>query len=250
MSAGMPAPGDAILVVDPLPVPAAAAADALVRAGFAARCVAEDAPELAAAPAVLINARGDGASAAALVGALVRSPDRPLVIVSVAGQRHPAMVAVQAAGPDALILRPVQGALVARVVGRRLPAPAPAPGRPIDLAVDPGPALVLDTLRMVEQAQPGSAESMLRAFLADLDQAEADLAAAVADGDRPLVAALAHRLRGGGASLGALPLAAAAARLESDATGDAVPALRDVARCAASFRAAAAALRPGAARSG
>jgi CheY-like chemotaxis protein/HPt (histidine-containing phosphotransfer) domain-containing protein len=249
-----PAPAAAapvgVLVADPLPRPAAAAVDVLVRLGYAAAAGPWDAERLAAAPAVLVAARDDGAAAADLVRGLGRARVRPLILVSVVGLRHPSALTAQAAAPDALVLRPLQGPLVARALTRRLPMPAPpAPGRRLGLTASPGPALALDTLRMVDQVQPGIAEAMLRAFLADLDQAEADLAAAGAGPDRPVITALAHRIRGGAGSLGAGPLAAAAARVETSPEGDPLPGIAAFAAAAADLRHAAAVLfaepRPG-----
>jgi HPt (histidine-containing phosphotransfer) domain-containing protein len=218
------APGDAdpaaegrpdVLVFDPLPRPGLAVLGVLARFGYRARAAAWDSDHLPEAPAVLIAARGDGSAAAGLVRRCAAGAGRPLVIVTVTGFHHPALPVIQAAGPDAVLQRPLAGPLVVRALVRRIPTPPAPAGRPLALTDDPGPALVLDSLRMVESAQAGTADQLLGTFLADLDQIEADIAEALARDDRPLAGALAHRIRGGAASIGAVGVAAAAARLEA-----------------------------------
>ncbi|MFM2089928.1 MAG: hypothetical protein RLZZ127_417, partial [Planctomycetota bacterium] len=192
-------------IADPEPAAAIAQAAAIARLGIAATPIGAD----HAGPwggLVLVACRGDGGWAAATVRRIRSAvPGIGLLVTAVDPQGAAAATAL-AAGADALAPRPLPAQLLlrhlARIPGMPPLGPGPLPGRP--LAGPDRPALVLATLRMVEEAAPGTADQMLQGFLGDLDQITIDLAAAVRDDDRAIAARLAHRLRGGAASLGAM----------------------------------------------
>jgi two-component system, sensor histidine kinase and response regulator len=75
----------------------------------------------------------------------------------------------------------------------------------------------LDALRRLGPPPDGVLPELAALFLRDAPADLAELASAVAAGDRPTAARIAHRLKGMGGHIGAARLAAAASALEGDA---------------------------------
>jgi PAS domain S-box-containing protein len=172
-----------------------------------------------AAAATALGARGSAAPAEAPVGADVAPAGA--VVAPAAAPAPPEAGAVPVPGldvPDAAPAPDEDFALAAPPPPpARAPAPAAAP--PAGLAAASEPALdaeILEGLQAVaDESDPGMLQDVVREFLDGTREACAQLHDALAAGDATRVAAVAHRLSGGAATLGAAPLAAIGRRLEA-----------------------------------
>jgi PAS domain S-box-containing protein len=116
-----------------------------------------------------------------------------------------------AAGMDAYLSKPVQGAQLLRAIAEFFPGAAPA------LPAPPAPAVTLDGEALL--AHLGGDEDLLREivglFLEDAPRLLEETRAAAAAGDADRLERTAHRLKGAVRNFGTTPAAAAAERLEA-----------------------------------
>ncbi len=158
-------------------------------------------------------------------------PDHIPIIALTAHGEH-AREECLAVGMDDLLTKPVSPGPLAEVLARHVSAAGAPPSGELD-------ASVISDLQSLEAATPGFMRRLVDTFLAPLDQQLKEIREALENYDLNRLGALAHRLKGGSAGVGAAQLSTCCANLEQLALGDdwaavaeAVAALEAEAACA------------------
>ncbi|HYE02453.1 MAG TPA: response regulator, partial [Phycisphaerales bacterium] len=122
----------------------------------------------------------------------------------------------RAAGMDDYVSKPIDPGELARVIERLVPSAAPAVGPRTGAGADPAepqPIRFDDLLRRC-LGNAETAEAVVDALLADMDERLADLERAAAGQDREALARVAHRIKGAAGNASAEGIRALAAALE------------------------------------
>lgn len=185
---------------------------------------------------VVVTAPLTGLGVPAIAAALRALPGRATVPILLAGAVPPGMARCAPLPPD--------HAEVCRLAGLDpdfwpLPAAITAPVQPAPVAptgpalLDPGP------LQHLDRVAPGSLGQVAAAMIEDLDQAERELARLLVPDlppQLPLMAKLAHKLKGSSGSVGGMELSRLCAELEHAArAGEAERSLTEIPRIQAAI---------------
>ena len=193
--------------------------------------------------------RMDGLQAAREIRRQERRPGRRVPIFGLSASAGPDELAhCTAAGMDGLLIKPLQRARLHRALvefGVACPAPGPAGAEIIGHAESVEEPADLVTLRAKFGGDAVFVQRLCQTFLASVSPLLSELGRAAEAGERTLVRALAHRIKGAGANIHAGRVAILAARIESEATnisaselsqavGDLGRAFDEIARCISS----------------
>ncbi|WP_082108919.1 hybrid sensor histidine kinase/response regulator [Azospirillum thiophilum] len=159
---------------------------------------------------------------------------RHMPIIAVTANAAPADIeSYRAAGMDDVLSKPLELSQLAVALARWMPPPdggaaVPPPSPPVPPSPTPrmdGPAIDLGNLRMLCDGDSAMVAELLDDFITIGREVIADLDKALNNGDRGLMRACAHNLKGSSLNAGARPLAEAARALEHAAADGAAPAL-------------------------
>jgi two-component system sensor histidine kinase/response regulator len=167
----------------------------------------------------------DGLSATRRIRALPQCAGMPVIAMTahaMAGDRDKSLAAgmndhvVKPIDPDLLLRTLVKWIDPARLAGRSVPAAAPEGGQAPDAGL--APVRGIDWQRALASAagQPARLHKRIAGFVQEYRAAPQAMRDALAGGSYAPLASLAHNLKSGAVYIGAMPLAALAASLESE----------------------------------
>jgi two-component system, sensor histidine kinase and response regulator len=175
----------------------------------------------------------DGLAAARAIRSRELAGQRVPIVALTASAMTDQMERCTAAGMDAMLAKPLELARLCEILDRYgfragvTPAAAPAPAEleapVVTLAVKP---VDLDQLRLIVGDDREFMNELCETFVASSGRIVEELTRALSAGDRAVVSAMAHKLKGGSASICAHELAMLAATLEKDAKEKSLPELQ------------------------
>jgi signal transduction histidine kinase/CheY-like chemotaxis protein len=164
----------------------------------------------------------DGLAATRAIRSRELEGHRVAIVALTASAMTDEMERCTAAGMDAMLAKPLELARLCEILDRYgfrsgIAGPGAAPAEPAPVAAMALKPVDLDQLRLIVGDDRTFMNELCETFVSSSARIVEELTRALSDGDRAVLSAMAHKLKGGSASICAHELARIAATLEKDA---------------------------------